>query len=216
MIVTVNIGGDSKAGQATVTGTGLSGLIVTGTVQEGSGSRCGAPPGVTFQYIGLVPARYGTITKAVINFTVPQSWLDEHRIDPGNIVLYRQTSNCWEALPTTMLSTKDGTVYFSAESTGFSLFAIAGIPDPTAPATVATSGSTVEEQVTTRAIAVKAPVTMKTTAPPAAPEATAGPSAFPVLPALIGIGCIGLAGSGWYIRRWWIRRQNPALFMEYD
>lgn len=34
--------------------------------------------------------------------------------------------------------------------------------------------------------------------------------------ALIGAGCIVLAGSGWYVRRWWIRWQNPALFREYD
>ena len=39
MTVTVNIGGDSKAWQAIVTGTKLSDLIVTGTVQPGSGSQ---------------------------------------------------------------------------------------------------------------------------------------------------------------------------------
>jgi hypothetical protein len=34
--------------------------------------------------------------------------------------------------------------------------------------------------------------------------------------ALVGAGCVVLIGSGWYIRRWWIRRQNPGLFREYD
>ena len=47
MTVTVNIGGDSKAWQAVVTGTKLSDLIVTGTVQHGPGSNMTAPPGIT-------------------------------------------------------------------------------------------------------------------------------------------------------------------------
>ncbi|MGB9175816.1 MAG: hypothetical protein WCB46_03660 [Methanoregula sp.] len=34
--------------------------------------------------------------------------------------------------------------------------------------------------------------------------------------ARIGAGCIVLISFGWYVRRWWIRRKNPALFREYD
>ena len=75
MTVIVNIGGNGAAGKATVTGTQLAGLIVTGTVQPGPGSNLTAPPGIVFQYLTLVPARYGSITNAVINFTVPQAWL---------------------------------------------------------------------------------------------------------------------------------------------
>jgi PGF-pre-PGF domain-containing protein len=217
MTVTVNIGGDSKAWQAIVTGTKLTELIVTGTVQPGSGNNLTAPPGTVYQYISLVPARYTSITKAVINFTVPQSWLDENHIDPRSIVLYHQTANGWVALPTTVLSTKDGTVYFSAQSAGFSLFAIAGTPGASAPAikTAATSGGTAEVQATTRAIAASAPVAAQTTAPPAAPAKPAVQSPF--MNIVLVIAAIGvLAGGGWYVRRWWIRRQNPALFTEYD
>jgi hypothetical protein len=219
MTVTVNIGGDSKAWQAIVTGTKLSGLIVTGSVQPGSGSNITAPPGVIFQYISLVPARYDTITKAVINFTVPQSWLDENHITPGSIVLYHQTANSWEALPTTVLYTKDGTVYFSAQSTSFSLFAIAGIPTlltpPVAAVTQEIVSTPVQEQTPAPAPSVKAPVTMQTTAPPATAPQPAAPS--PLLNVVFVIAAIGiLAGGGFLARRWWIRRQNPALFREYD
>jgi len=216
MTVTVNIGGDSKAWQAVVTGTKLQDLIVTGTVQHNAGDNVTAPPGRVFQYISLVPARFATISHSTISFTVPQSWLDENHIDPKSIVLYHLTANGWKALPTTVLSTKDGTVYFSAESTGFSLFAIAGTPAATpAVTTVVTSGSIVQEMETTRATATKAPVTMQTTAPPATTPQPAAPS--PLLNIVLVIAAIGvLAGGGFMARRWWIRRQNPALFQEYD
>jgi len=221
MTVTVNIGGDSKAWQAIVTGTKLSDLIVTGNVQYGAGGNFTPPPGIVFQYISLVPARYDTVTNAVINFTVPQSWLEENHIDPGSIVLYRLTPNGWEALPATVLYTKDGTVYFSAVSPGFSLFAIAGTPTVLTPLGVTAilepvSAPAAQEQVPAPAAVAKAPVTTQTTAPPAPSSVPAGSSPFPVIPALIGLGCVGLIGGGWYARRWWIRRQNPALFREYD
>jgi PKD repeat protein len=218
--ITVNIGGDSKAWQAVVTGTKLSGLIVTGTVQSGPGTNQIAPPGIVYQYISLVPARFTSITKAMIYFTVPQAWLDENHIDPESIVLYHQTANGWEVLPTTVLSTKDSTVYFSGESGGFSLFAIAGTPKSVTPPWIITTqqilNSPVPDQTLVPAAVAKAPVTTQTTAPPVVYEAPAGSSAFPLIPALIGVGCAGIIGGGWYVRRWWIRRQNPALFAEHD
>jgi hypothetical protein len=211
----VNIGGDSRAWQAVVTGTKLSELIVTGTVHHDAGSNITVVPGTVFQYISLVPARYDTITKAVINFTVPQSWLDENHIAPGSIVLYHQTTNGWEALPTTVQYTKDGTVYFSAQSTGFSLFAITGTPTAATPAitTLATFGSIVEEQTPVLATTTKAPVTTQTTAPPATTPKPAAPS--PLQNIILVIAAIGvLGGGGFMVRRWWIRRQNPALYEE--
>ena len=217
MTVTVNIGGDSKAWQAIVTGTQLSGLIVTGTVQHDSGSNMTAPPGIVYQYINLVPARYTSITRAVVNFTVPQAWLDENHIAPGSIVLYHQTANGWEALPTTVLYTKDGTVYFSSESNSFSLFAIAGISTVTTPATISTMQGIMSAMVQTPAPAAvaKAPVTTQTTAPPAATPQPAAPSPLlNIVPVIAAIGV--LAGGGFMVRRWWIRRQNPALFREND
>ncbi len=203
MTGTVNIGGDSKAWQVIVTGTGLRDLIVTGSVQNGAGNNQTAPPGMVFQYISLTPARFTGISNAVIHFTVSQSWLDEHHIAPGSIVLYHQTANGWEALPTTMLYTKDGTVYFSAESTGFSLFAIAGTPAAATPVTVAPAQEISETTVQTPApVAVtKTPVTTQTTAPPAP---TPQPSALsPLLNIMLVIAAIGiLTGGGFMARRW--------------
>jgi PKD repeat protein len=219
MTVTVNIGGDSSAWQAIVTGTKLSDLIVTGNVQSGQGSNLTAPPGIVYQYISIVPARYTSITNAVINFTIPQSWLDNNHIETGSIVLYHQTANGWTTLPTTLLFTKDGTVYFSATSPGFSLFAIAGTPVVTAPATVAISQGTVTngvpEQTPVRAVSTQAPVTAQTTAPPATTARPSAPS--PLMDIVLVIAAIGVMGGGGFLaRRWWIRCQNPALFRKFD
>ena len=134
-------------------------------------------------------------------------------------MLYHQTANGWEALPTRVLSTKDGTVYFSAESTGFSLFAIAGTPTVATPPGIAATQEIVsipdQEKAPAPAAVVKAPVTTQTTAPPATAPQPAAPS--PLLNIVLIIAAIGiLAGGGFMARRWWIRRQNPALFREYD
>ena len=66
-------------------------------------------------------------------------------------------------------------------------------------------------------VAGSIPVVVQQTvaAPPAASTAPSG--GIPVVPAvfaLAGIGVIG--GGGLLVRRWWIRRQNPALFRKYD
>jgi len=222
MTVTVNVGGDSKAWQAVVTGTNLRDLIVTGTEQHGPFGTCNPPAGSVFQYLGLEPARYGTITDAVISFTVPQAWLDENHVDPKSIVLYHMTPDCWQALPTNYLFTKDGIAYFSGRSSGFSQFAIAGMPGaPATPALVVTTLQETPAEVGRAPVAaadVKAPATAETTAPPAAPpQAPAGSSGLPLVTiASIALCCVGLVSFGWYARRWWIRRQNPDLFREYD
>jgi hypothetical protein len=216
MTVTVNIGGDSKAWQAVVTGTKLSDLIVTGTVQHGPADNQTAPPGTVFQYISLTPARYNTITGAVISFSIPQAWLDANHIDPKSIVLYHLTTNGWEALPTMVLYTKDGTVYYSAQTASFSLFAIAGTPATATTATIATTQGVMSAVVQTPAPAaaiVKAPVTTQTTVPPATTAKPSAPS--PLLNLVLVIAAIGmLAGGGFIVRRWWVRQQNPALFEE--
>jgi hypothetical protein len=64
---------------------------------------------------------------------------------------------------------------------------------------------------------VSAAVTTPAAVPAASGTNAGGSSGFPVTVfALFVVGIMLIIGAVWYIRRWWIRRQNPALFRKYD
>ena len=201
-----NVGGDSAVSRVAVTGTGISGLIVTGRVQSSPGAGIPPVPGIPYQYIDLVPARFTEITGANITFTVPAAWLAEHNLTAEEVVMYHYNGTTWEALPTTVEGTAGTTVTFMATSPGFSLFAISGIEQPEEAVTTPTAAQTTSS-------AVAQPTATQTTA---APAGDAAPD-FPLgTVALIAGAVLVLIGAGYLIRRWWIRRQNPALFRDYD
>jgi PGF-pre-PGF domain-containing protein len=215
---TVNIAGNTAAGKATVNGTKISGLVVTGAVQPGPGLNVTAPQGTVYQYFSLVPAGSGTISSARINFTVPQSWLVDQRIAPRDVTLYHRSADRWEALPTAELFARDGMVHFSALSPGLSLFAIAGTQAPVAPVVTVTApavvSSPVQEKTPLAAATTQVPVTTQTTVPPATAAPPSAPS--PLMDMVLVIAAIGvLAGGSFMVRRHRARQQNPALFEEY-
>ncbi len=124
--ITVNIGGNSDIYRANVTGTGHSGLIITGTVASGPWQGISPAPGIVYEYVDLVPARYATIEKAIIALSVPQSWLDDHYLTPQNIAVYCLTNSTWTVLPTTLVKSETGRSYYSVLSPGVMQFAITG------------------------------------------------------------------------------------------
>ncbi len=217
-----NVGGNSAVRTVTVTGTGVNSVIITG-MQQGS-----LPPGVppvdpdTYQYIELAPARAGSITGATISFEVPVSWLEEHHLTTGDVSMNRYQDGAWTTLPTTYLGTANGIARYSAQSPGFSLFAIA--PKKGGATTGPAPGACPVTQQLTCPACPACTGSGATVLSSGAVPATQAPAAGSVLPepgfpfatiALIGAGCIALIGGGWYVRRWYIRRQNPALFEEY-
>jgi len=221
--IPVNVGqiGTTPITGVMVTGTGIRDIIVTATEESGPGTGMPVPPGAVYTYVDISPARFTTITEALISFVVPQLWLDEHHLAPQDIVLYHSAGTGWQALPTTQVRTANGQFYYTATSPGFSRFAITGQAG-------LLGNTSVRNQVTTLGITVPAvspqpavttlpagsvPVTTQTTAVPV-PEPVPG-FLFKTL-CIIGTGVVVLGGFVLLFRRWWIRRQNPALFRKYD
>jgi PGF-pre-PGF domain-containing protein len=225
----VNVGGNSAVSTVAVTGTGVSSTIITGMQRGSLPAGVPAPDPVVYQYIELTPARAGTITGASISFEVPVAWLEEHGLTTADISLSRYHDGAWTALPTTFTAVTGGIAYYSAQSPGFSLFAIApkengtvpeqagtcpvvqpltcpACPVQTVPAYPAHPG-TGAEALTSGSVAAA-----QTTAAGPAPPDTGSPYAAVVLIVTV---CVALGGAGWYVRRWWIRRQNPALYEDF-
>lgn len=219
--VSVQVGqiGKTPVIRVEVTGIELRDLIVTAQEADGPGTGMHPPPGIVYEYVDLSPARFIEITDAKILFVVPLAWITEHQLAPEDIVLYHSNGKDWEALPTMLTAIKEGEAYYTAEGSGFSRFAITGqvnltgsagnvTPAATTPAyraPVQTSGSMTPVPGT--------PVITATTAVPAMQPASEG---FPSAILLIVGGAIVILVAAVLIRRWIIRRQNPALFEKYD
>jgi PGF-pre-PGF domain-containing protein len=168
------------------------------------------------------------ISSGTITFAVSTTWLSAHGLSPSNIVLMRNDGSGWSELPTTFVSQSGNADYFTATTPGFSYFAITtrlnnetSVSNTTVPATLAAGSTAVTSglptNVPTYALSATTPVPTRTTAAPAPVLASAGSFAFPVSTvALIGTGCVVLAGAGWWVRRWYIQRQNPTLFRKYN
>jgi len=65
------------------------------------------------------------LENARISFRVNKTWPSENGINENTMILYRYSENMWDALPTTLTGEDEDFFYFSAETPGFSPFAIA-------------------------------------------------------------------------------------------
>ena len=112
------------------------------------------------------------ITRATITFKVNRTWIIENNIDEASITLYRYHDNQWTALPTAKIGEDNTSVYFEAETPGFSLFAVAGekrstrtsTPEaPVAPLPLTTSDNNSTPAMAARSTPVPAPASASTT-----------------------------------------------------
>jgi PGF-pre-PGF domain-containing protein len=175
--------------------------------------------------IGVNPAVFSS---GVISFRVTGSWLSAHQGTPDQLVMLRNHDGVWTELATTYVREDGNYYYFTADTPGFSYFAVAvrnttevtspsttvTVPaETTLPAGSAPAVSAVVQTSVPAAAGTSHPGTSQTTAAPA----PAGSSGFPVSLAIAGAGAIVIVAVGIVVfRRWWIRRQNPALFRKCD
>jgi PGF-pre-PGF domain-containing protein len=86
--------------------------------------------GVDFTYgymrIETVNLEEGDIASAKITFKVSKSWMEEKNIDENLVKLNRYADGKWTVLPTSKISEDTSYIYYSAETPGFSVFAITG------------------------------------------------------------------------------------------
>jgi len=65
------------------------------------------------------------VKESKIFFKIAKKWLADNALDKEKIALYRYADNKWNALATKLTQEDETTIYYSAETPGFSYFAIA-------------------------------------------------------------------------------------------
>ena len=85
-----------------------------------------AEKGMVFCYLEIKTAAPEQVVNATLEFQVPQLWISVNNIDKASIRLLRYQDGQWVELDTTKLTEDENYVYYSAETLGFSFFAITG------------------------------------------------------------------------------------------
>jgi PGF-pre-PGF domain-containing protein len=87
--------------------------------------------GEVYKYFNLWVGNSGfasekNIGNPVVCFKVEKSWLQDKKIDQNSITLNRYSDRKWSQLPVELLTKDNKYLYFTAETSGFSSFAITG------------------------------------------------------------------------------------------
>ena len=144
------------------------------TVKETTPSAATAPPtGDIYEYVEITLSWVNPhdIERAVIVFTIPADWLEDHGMAPEDVRLMRCVGGVWQSLETEVAGEENGLYRFRATTPGFSTFAIAAAPE-NATVVVETNATTEgETNVTTNVTSgvTTEATTAQATTTPAAP-----------------------------------------------
>jgi PGF-pre-PGF domain-containing protein len=194
----------------------------TGTIAKISGN-----PAAYYLYTTINWIREDAVREGEIRFSADDGWLKEQGIAPGDVVMMGYYNSRWNELPTRMEDYTNGRYYYSARTSVFSYFAVtrkgAEVPTPQSTlASLVTTTQQIKSDFTTSPITrplstlrdSRTIATTSTTVPPVSYTDSAEIPAQWIVFGVAGFAGILIIVAG--IRRWWIRRQNPALFRKYD
>ena len=91
----------------------------------------GLPSGEVYKSLNIWVGNSGfatptNIENAVVGFKVEKSWIQDKNIDKSSLTLNRYSDKTWNQLPTSLSSEDDTYVYLTAQTPGYSYFAITG------------------------------------------------------------------------------------------
>ena len=174
----------------------------------------------------VVPARYTTISSVTFNFDVPTTWLADKGYTKNDmtLMLWDPAAKTWSSIPTAIIGEKQGTITYQSIAPHMSEFAIAykkgaaaqALASVTAIQTSVVPASTTTTVMTTNTPSVRptSPTPTQTIAPAPVTPPTGGIPLTTMVMTVVGI--IIIVAGAFLVRRWWIQRQNPALFKELD
>ncbi|MDQ1254329.1 MAG: hypothetical protein QG646_3560, partial [Euryarchaeota archaeon] len=158
----------------------------------------GAPSDGVYKFINIWVGTSGfatpdNIENAVVEFKVEKSWVQNNSIDKASITLNRFNDTNWDALPTNLSGEDDQYLYFTAQTTGFSSFAITG------KAVVSGASNEAQSQDGTLNIGQNMANNTSNANDTPTPEQTSSSPKTPGFEVLIGI--LGLIGAVLYRRK---------------
>ncbi|WP_269851005.1 PGF-pre-PGF domain-containing protein [Methanosarcina horonobensis] len=108
-----------------------SGNVIVRIEVLGEGASGEAPEGEVYRLMNILVGNErfesgNNVNGASINFRVSKSWIEENNIDVSTIAMNRFHNDEWNALPTEMTGEDEEYYYFTAETPGFSRYAITG------------------------------------------------------------------------------------------
>jgi PGF-pre-PGF domain-containing protein len=90
-----------------------------------------SPPGTCYKLISINVGNKGTIStdsaeNINIHFSVSKQWAAMNKIDTSTIRMTKYNDNQWNDLPTIHVDEDDESIYFTSQTSGFSIFSIVG------------------------------------------------------------------------------------------